>query len=1317
MAMPFEVYTDHYALQWLKTMRTGSALLHRWSAALEEYDFTVRHRPGKVQTHVDGLSRLPVGPAPPDDTLLHVEVSNEEEARRLAQELHTATHLGGQALWRLFSDRYSHKAGRRICIEVAQSCPQCQRGSDYGHHQKTTGTIESKGPWDTLSVDIVGPLPADRRHEFIIVFVDCYSRFTVLVPASNHTADTVSEALLRHVVPYFGTPRRLLSDRGREFVSEVWQKLTTTLGIQRVLTSPYHPEGNSINERSHRTMNNMLRARLLKDLPSRKWVAEIPGIMLALNAMVHEPHGFSASMIATGREPSLPPDLDNEACASPATADPVAYVDMVRQLLRPTTPITWNTAKETLLSRLGAGSVRDEAWVALKNLTRGTKEIIELAGEAEKLAKRLHPQDAEAVERHAVDAFLGALDRSIVAEVRKLGHTQMEGVVADARRIEKILQEQPTPAADSALEAMNRQIQILKKDLVKANERLIAQSTTPPQTASLALSASPTVAVAQPPPAPLAPQPKSQALVFPPQQPMPPPPHQYMQDYPTSYRQEDPPFYRRQDRRQDRRPARCFLCDEEGHFAYHCPACTLLQRLLRQESARRAPGGQVLELPPANGSSQAPPIAFKLTGGSPEAKVAPVGCAVAPPISGLLHIEGIPVEGLVDTGASVTCLGFAIWWRYRAQWGSLEPFANTVRGAHGKPLQIAGKTQHLDIQWGEARGRASFIVIVGLESPPCLIGMDIMRPLRVRIDVTEGTATPAQPDPQTIHLNAAQTQPQPSIPLSEQKNPLLPAQEAASQGASLPRAATTSPPLPAQQGRLPVTEEARAPSPAACQPIPPPGFPPAYPNSAHPHIASCARLLQTADIPPETARLVRCHNPWPSEDVLFCPDGALPAFVTGIPALSSGPELWYAVHNHWPEPLQLHAGQSIGVLEVVQLAEASAPAPPSSTHPTSPPGQPPLPENLSPLQQQQLNELFKEYHDVFSQGDEDLGNTPLLEHGIETHGPPLRQPYRRQNPAVRREEMTQVQQMLSSNVIRPSNSPWASPVVMVRKKDGSLRFCVDFRQLNAATVKDAHPLPRIDDLLDALHGAKWFSTLDLKSGYWQVPIAEQDKEKTAFRTSSGQLFEFNQVPFGLCNAPATFSRLMDRVLAGLHWETCLFYLDDIIVFSSTWEEHLARLREVFERLRQAKLKLGAAKCTFATKEVSYLGHRVTEEGLLPDPSLLAAIRDIPPPTTATEVRSFLGLAGYYRRYVKGFAAIAAPLFSLTRKEALFHWSEDCQAAFDQLKTRLTTSPITAFPDFSQAFRLYTDASTAGLGAILAQVRRARSASYVALQER
>ena len=256
-------------------------------------------------------------------------------------------------------------------------------------------------------------------------------------------------------------------------------------------------------------------------------------------------------------------------------------------------------------------------------------------------------------------------------------------------------------------------------------------------------------------------------------------------------------------------------------------------------------------------------------------------------------------------------------------------------------------------------------------------------------------------------------------------------------------------------------------------------------------------------------------------------------------------------------------------------------------------------------------------------------------------------------------------------------------------------------------MKDAHPIPRIDDLLDALHGARCFSTLDLKSGYWQVPIQERDKEKTDFCTSSGQLFEINQVPFGLCNAPANFSRLMDRVLAGLHWETCLFYLDDIIVFAATWEEHLDYLRQVFKYLRHAKLKLGADKCTFAAREVSYLMHQVTEEGLLPYPSLLAAIREISPPQNATEVRSFLGLAGYYRRYVKNFAAIAGLLHALTRKDAVFHWSSDCQDAFDRLKPLLTTSPITAFSDFSLPFRLYTDASTVGLGAILAQVREGK----------
>ena len=358
MAMPFEVYTDHYALQWLKTMRTGSALLHRWSAALEEYDFTVKHRPGKAQTHVDGLSQLPVDPVPPEDVLLHIRLlETEEEARKLAQELHSATHLGGQALWKLFRDRYDFKSGRRICLEVAQSCPQCQMGSDYGHRQKTMGDIQSRGPWDTLSIDIVGPLPANHRQEFLIVFVDCYSRYTNLIPFSNHTANTVSEALLRHVVPYFGTPRRLLSDRGREFVGEIWGKLLRSLRIQRVLTSPYHPEGNAVKERSHRTLNNMLCARLLEGSSSKAWMDKIPGIMLSLNAMSHEPHGFSASMVATGREPTLPLNVQQDAHASPAIDDPANYIEVITQRLQLTHQQMASSSPPTVANPYQEGSL------------------------------------------------------------------------------------------------------------------------------------------------------------------------------------------------------------------------------------------------------------------------------------------------------------------------------------------------------------------------------------------------------------------------------------------------------------------------------------------------------------------------------------------------------------------------------------------------------------------------------------------------------------------------------------------------------------------------------------------------------------------------------------------------------------------------------------------------------------------------------------------------------------------------------------------------------------------------------------------------
>ena len=291
--------------------------------------------------------------------------------------------------------------------------------------------------------------------------------------------------------------------------------------------------------------------------------------------------------------------------------------------------------------------------------------------------------------------------------------------------------------------------------------------------------------------------------------------------------------------------------------------------------------------------------------------------------------------------------------------------------------------------------------------------------------------------------------------------------------------------------------------------------------------------------------------------------------------------------------------------------------------------------------------------------------------------------------------------MLSQGVIEPACGPWSSPIVLVSKKDGSSRFCVDFRKVNDLTIKDAHPIPRIDDTLDALSGSRWFSTLDLTSGYWQVEMEEADKEKTAFSTYRG-LFQFKVMPFGLANAPSTFQRLMELALSDLHWKTCLVYLDDIIIFSRTVEDHFSRLAEVFQRLRDAGLKLKPSKCKLLRTSVKYLGHVVSDRGVETDPEKTLTVTTWPTPCNAKELRQFLGFASYYRRFVKNFAMIAAPLYTLTEKNKEWSWTEKCEIAFQDLKDKLTSSPVLVFPDFNQNFILDCDASGEGLGAVLSQ---------------
>ena len=298
--------------------------------------------------------------------------------------------------------------------------------------------------------------------------------------------------------------------------------------------------------------------------------------------------------------------------------------------------------------------------------------------------------------------------------------------------------------------------------------------------------------------------------------------------------------------------------------------------------------------------------------------------------------------------------------------------------------------------------------------------------------------------------------------------------------------------------------------------------------------------------------------------------------------------------------------------------------------------------------------------------------------------------------------------MLKVGAICKSTSPWASPMVLVRKKDGSLRFCIDLQKLNSCIIKDAYSLPRIEESLDCLNGAKIFTSLDLKSGYWQVLMAEDSIPYTAFTVGPLGFYKCVRMPFGLTNAPATFQRLMESCLGNLHLQYCIIYLDDIIVFSKMPDEHIKRLRSVFEKLDQAGLHLKPSKCEFFKKRVEYLGHIISENGIETNPKTIEAIIKWPQPQTVTQMHSFLGFCNYYCKFIHRYAQITKPLYKLISgdqaktKQAKLSWDEKCEQAFKALKDICSCTPVLACADYTRSFRVHTDASELGLGAVLYQ---------------
>lgn len=372
-------------------------------------------------------------------------------------------------------------------------------------------------------------------------------------------------------------------------------------------------------------------------------------------------------------------------------------------------------------------------------------------------------------------------------------------------------------------------------------------------------------------------------------------------------------------------------------------------------------------------------------------------------------------------------------------------------------------------------------------------------------------------------------------------------------------------------------------------------------------------------------------------------------------------------------------------------------------------------KHLAPQHQADIQKILIENANLFCENnaapsaiDADKGSHLIR---LEANTRPISQPPRRIAPAIRNKVDEMIEKLLHEGLIKPSKSPWGSPIVVVPKKGGDIRICVDYRKLNSYTIKDVYPLPRMDDILDALSNATVFSTLDLASGYHQVPMAEESQPLTAFVTHQG-LFEYTRMPFGLCNAPATFQRLMDTVLSGLKWKKCLVYLDDIIIFGDTAQSHLENLKDVLEAIKNAGLKLKAEKCKFAYKEISYLGHLINEHGLKQDPEKVKSIQEfsVPPKGEKKAIESFLGMAGYFQSFIKNFNILADPLRQLVKKDAEWNWTEECQNSFDEIKANLTNAPVLARPDLTgkYPFVVQCDASESGIGAVLLQQQKDES---------
>ena len=617
-----------------------------------------------------------------------------------------------------------------------------------------------------------------------------------------------------------------------------------------------------------------------------------------------------------------------------------------------------------------------------------------------------------------------------------------------------------------------------------------------------------------------------------------------------------------------------------------------------------------------------------------------------------LEVSNTLLTALIDSGAVISVIRKSTLERIDGSLGCLEKPDIQAASVNGVPLSFSGKT-HLQCRWfyGSTKFVGTFYVAEDV-SVPVLLGMDLLRQQRCKLDfflgyldVGEGLLECVSPSTTTL----SGSKDCPVYVINSSKLPPY------SENLILCKTKSLTPSV------VPATSMEQSTS-----------------NRAY------TGLVQPSD---------RLHN--------SC------LVASALVTVPSSDGFYVRVLNPTNDTQVLYANQTLA--EITAISDAAVVGSLKLPHKGVKPSLESMfsddLKSLTSEQRQVVNQLLEKYSCVFAREKWDLGRCDLhkLRIDLKEDARPSRVPYRGMNPSKRKALKEFVDNLLEKDLIEPTHSEWAAPTVLVPKKDGSYRLVIDYRKLNSQTVKTSWPLPRIQDILGNLEGSCYFSNLDLATGFHQMEIEEEDQHLTSFITPFG-LYQWKRMPMGLCNAPGAFQRLMELVLHGLTYDIVLVYIDDIIVFGRTFEEHLKHLELVLAKVEEANLKISPSKCRLFQKSIKFLGHIISQEGIQTDPAKIEAVTKYPVPKNVKEVRAFLGLTGFYRKFIPGFGSTAQPLYDLLNKENRFRWSEGCQKAFEKLKNELTVAPILGFPRETDMFILCTDASLTGIGAVLSQIQ-------------